>query len=111
LPKINRLTKKKDFDKVFTGGKGVKQDFLLVKAVKNNLPSSRFGFVVSKKVSPKAVVRNRVKRRLRDAVAGLLGELNGSFDVIVISLAGIEKREFLEIQKTVSDSFRKMGII
>ncbi|GAI32984.1 unnamed protein product, partial [marine sediment metagenome] len=61
LNKRNRLKKKKDFDKVFKQGQGFKQDFLYLKIRKNNLKSSRFGFVVSKKFSKKAVIRNKIK--------------------------------------------------
>ena len=37
LPRINRLTKKKDFQAVFQKGKSIKYDFLLCKTLKNNL--------------------------------------------------------------------------
>ena len=64
LKKINRLKKKKDFEKVLRGGKGFKEDFLLFKTIKNNLKTSRFGFIISQKVSKKATVRNKLKRKL-----------------------------------------------
>ena len=111
LPKINRLTKKKDFDVVFKNGESIKNGFLAFKILKNNLKESRFGFVVSKKVSNKATIRNKVKRRLRDATHALLKEVKKPTDVVVVSLPGIEKKDFLEIQKLISDSFKKLKII
>ena len=104
LPKTNRLTKKKDFESVFRWGEAVKMDFLLFKIMKNQLPESRFGFVVSKKVSAKATERNRVKRRLRDAIFQKLDGLKKSWDVIVVALPASKNKEFLEIQ-TVVDAF------
>lgn len=101
LPKINRLTKKKDFELVFKKGEVFKNTFLLCKTMKNNLKESRFGFVVSKKISSKAVVRNRVKRRLRQAFINNMRKFNPPIDVVVIALSGIEKKEFLEIQEKV----------
>ena len=59
LVQKNRLTKKKDFDKTFKQGQGFKHDFLYLKIKKNNLESSRFGFIVSKKFSKKATERNK----------------------------------------------------
>ena len=108
LPKINRLTKKKDFDVVFKDGEGMKNGFLAFKILKNNLKESRFGFIVSKKVSSKATIRNKVKRRLRDAVHTLLKEVKKPADVVIVSLPGIEEKDFLEIQKLISDSLKKI---
>ena len=75
LPKLNRLTKKKDFEAVFNKGKSIKNDFLIFKILKNHLRENRFGFIVSKKVSNKANQRNKVKRRLRSAVLSNLKEI------------------------------------
>src|SRR5205807_729859 len=83
LPSINRLTKKKDFESVFKKGGSVKSGFLLCKMAKNHLPQSRFGFVVSKKISNKAVVRNKVKRRLRAIVLRAFKEHKNPIDVIM----------------------------
>lgn len=40
----------------------LKTPFFLIKIAKNQLPYSRFRFVVSKKVDKRAVVRNRMRR-------------------------------------------------
>ncbi len=44
----------------------------------NNLPNSRFGFIVSKKIDKRAVVRNHLKRKVRSCVESqfLLGNKN-----------------------------------
>ena len=68
LPKTNRLTKKKDFENVFKKGKGIKGDFLILRFVGNKTKTCRFGIVVSKKISKKATVRNKIKRRIRAAI-------------------------------------------
>ncbi len=108
LPKINRLTKKKDFEVVFKLGKSVKDGFLLYKTMQNQLPQSRFGFVVSKKISSKAVIRNKIKRRLRQAVENHFKEYKTPFDVVVIALSGIEKKEFLELEEKVAKFLNKI---
>ena len=114
LSKINRLTKKKDFELIFKKGEVFKKDFLLFKTIKNLLGEGRFGFVVSKKVSNKASVRNKVKRRLRQAVLNKLKEFqpiksakNNTLDVVIVALPGIEKKEFTEIQKLITEFFKK----
>ena|SRR3989344_6741790 len=107
MAKLQRLAKKNDFDAVFKKGKSLKNDFLVVKMLKNNLKESRFGFVVSKKVSAKATVRNKVRRRLRDAVAKVNETIKTPIDVAVVALPGIEKREFLEISAAIKFFLQK----
>ena len=46
---------------------------------------SKFGFIVSKKVSKSAVVRNRTKRVLADAAKKLLSEIEPEKNIIIIS--------------------------
>lgn len=106
LPEINRLSQKKDFAVVFKSGKGVKGNFLIFKILKNNSNKLRVGFIVSKKVSNKATIRNKVKRRLRAAVLGELKKNNLSADIIVIALSGARDRNILEIQKEISKIFK-----
>lgn len=47
-------------------------------------PDSRFGFTVSKKIG-KAVVRNRVRRRLKAAARELLPMARAGFDYVIIA--------------------------
>jgi len=101
LPQKNRLKKEKDFDEVFEKGKGFNSSLLFLKAKRNNLKVKRFGFVVSQKVSKKAIVRNRVKRFLREAIKERLKEIKSGVDIVLVTKPGIEKEDSLKIKKTV----------
>jgi len=107
LPKVHRLTKKKDFDAVFKDGKGIKSGFLIFKILKGG-SHSRIGFIVSKKVSGKATVRNRVKRIMRAAVQTHLGALKTPSDIVMVALSGIEKAEPANIKDAVEKVFKKI---
>jgi len=111
LTKTNRLRKEKDFEGLFKKGKSFKNGFLILKIVQNNLKESRFAFIVSQKVSKKAVLRNKVKRRLRDIVRKNMKEIKKGVDVALITLSGIEKQSFIETKKTLDDLFKKTGLI
>lgn len=45
-----------------------KTDFFMIRQLPNNFDYSRFGVVISKKVSPSAVVRNKIKRIIFDFI-------------------------------------------
>lgn len=106
LPKANRLKKKKDFERVFKKGKGFKQDSLYFKIFKNNLGLTRFGFVVSKKFSKKAIERNKIRRRLSEIVRIALPKLKKGIDVVIVVMPGAEAN-FKKLEDTISKLFKK----
>ena len=111
LANEHRLRRKNDFASVFKKGKGFKKDFVFLKVIKNKLRESRFGFIVGNKVSKKAVVRNKIKRRLRGIVEKNLDRVKKGFDIIVVALPGLEKKSFQEINNTIDSLFQESKII
>ena len=101
LPKEHRLKKEKDFERVLKKGKSKKGDFLILRVVKNNLKTIRIGVVVSRKVSKKAVLRNKTKRKLREAARANIKKIKPGYDLVFFTKKGIEKKSFSEIKKEV----------
>jgi ribonuclease P protein component len=101
LPKENRLRKKKDFEKVFQGGRRAGEKNLSLRARENSLPESRFGFVVPRKHFRKAVLRNKLKRRLRECVRKELYRIKNGYDVVVLGRPGLENLSFVEIKEEI----------
>lgn len=111
LPRINRLQKNKDFNKVFKKGKGFREDFLFLKILDNNYGVSRFGFVVSNKISNKSTVRNKIKRKLRNLVREKLPGIKKGMDLVIIVNHQINEKEFREMEKTLNKLFLKSNIL
>lgn len=65
LPKIQRLP----HSLRLVTSRSLRTDVLLVKTASNNLDTPRFGVVISKKIDKRAVVRNRMRRLLHQAIA------------------------------------------
>ncbi|OGF25732.1 ribonuclease P protein component [Candidatus Falkowbacteria bacterium RIFOXYB2_FULL_47_14] len=103
LKKINRLTKKKEFENVHKKGRPSFDKIMGVKTVGNELKLNRFGIIVSIKISKQAVIRNKVKRRLREAVRLEIDDLKPGNDIIIITLPLIKSCEL----KDISDSLKK----
>lgn len=110
LAKRNRLKKQKDFERVFKKGRGTKEDFLYLKVVKNELESSRFGFVVSKKFSKKAVLRNKIRRRLAELVRIKLPKIKKGIDVVIVVMPEFKIKDFWEVEEIVDKLFEKAKI-
>ena len=111
LPKVNRLQKQKDIEKVLKKGKSIKEESLILKTVENNLNEIRFGFLVSKKVSKKANIRNKIKRRLRELIMMKLKKLKTGTDNLIIVLPGLEKKDFPEIEEIIIKLFKKAKLV
>lgn len=77
-----------------------------IKFLKNFKECSRFGFVVSNKFSPKAVVRNLFRRRLRVAAYFLLKNIKPGFDIVVWPKMTLKKNNY----QALLDNFKNLLI-
>lgn len=116
LPKENRIKKKKDFEIIFKNSKSIRNNLFILKIMENKLGFSRFGFVVSLKVSKKAVLRNKVRRILSEIIKTnqknlLSGGIKTGIDLVIIALPGIEKKEFSEIKEAINSALIKARLI
>ncbi len=89
LKKENRLT---SFS--LSGSKNIATPLFNLKISQNNSECSRFGFIVSKKVSSSAVVRNSAKRKVRSIIEEKLENIEKGFD-----LAFYLKKEIVEVDR------------
>lgn len=110
LLKDNRLKKRKDFEKVLNQGRNLRKDFLFLKVINNDLDSNRFGFIVSKKVSKKAVERNLIKRRLREIVRLSPLDNREKIDGVFIASPLIKEKTFQEIKEEVNSLLEEAKI-
>ena len=88
-----RLLEKADFAKIFNHGTKRHGKYFLLIVSSNNLEHARLGIAVSRKVSTKAVIRNRIKRQIRESFRTNKNILKG-LDCVVIarqSAATVEK--------------------
>jgi len=78
---------------------------LVFRVVKTQAPP-RVGLAVSRKVG-NAVVRNRVKRWIREAVRHERGDLHGT-DIVVIALPSASRSSARAIRQQVATVFRQL---
>lgn len=86
FPKSSRLLTRNDFDRVYRFRCKAGDGSLLVFALRNDTSATRIGLSVSRKVG-NAIVRNRLKRLLREAFRLTQHDLPTGLDLVVIPTA------------------------
>jgi len=78
----SRITKKREFDAVYASMQCRRTKHLTVHVMPNQLGRTRLGLSVPKKIG-NAVVRNQVKRLIREAFRHALPVIPNGYDVVV----------------------------
>lgn len=99
LPKKYRLPSKSEIEKVFKKGKIINSNFLSIRSNRNNLSFSRFVVIVSLKISKKAVVRNKIKRRLSEIIRLNILKSKPGYDLVFSVKTGILGQNYGELKE------------
>jgi len=109
----NRLKASRDFDRVWKVGCFFSTANLKMKIAPNKKNVSRFGFVVSTKISKLAVVRNRIKRQVREVSRLLIkdGQIKCGFDAVILLERGLIDKKTEIISVEVKKIFSLAGLL
>ena len=99
MKKRERLKARKDFANVYRKGRAWANQFLVLRALPNDLPYHRCGFVASKRVG-KAVVRNRLKRRLREGLRHLT--VQPGWDFVLLARPPAARASYDELREAIA---------
>lgn len=81
----NRLSSNKDINNVLKFGKVVFTPYFNIKVLTTSHKYPRFAIAVSLKISKKAVIRNKIKRRIRSILRNNLANINKKYDMVIIA--------------------------
>ncbi len=102
LAKQYRLKGKKEFERVKKEGRlinGLLFSLLILKSQQTDGP--KFGFVVSKKIDKRAVVRNRIRRLISEAVRQVLPDIRQDLKVVFLAKLSLKKASSEEVFSSV----------
>lgn len=111
LPKGNRVRKTREFERVFSSRLSVYGSFVRLSYSPGTTSLTRCAVVVSTKISKKAVIRNKLRRRARAVIKKVLPVLTPPLDIVITCLKGSEVVSYhdfeLDILKSLQKIFKK----
>jgi ribonuclease P protein component len=85
-----------EFDAVYRAGKRRSSSHFTVFFRANQMPVSRFGFSIKKALGG-AVVRNRIRRRVREIVRCHRSEIAAGWDIVIHPKSSVARAEFVAL--------------
>ncbi len=107
MQRRQRISGAKRHSQIHREGASAANRLLVIRYLANGLDHSRFAYVVSKRVG-NAVVRNRIKRRLREAVRSRL--VSSGWDAVFIARRGVQNASFSELSRAAGHLLRRSRI-
>lgn len=108
LPRHKRLRKSVDVQRVQRSGTRIRLQRVLILYTPSESEQTRVGFTVSRKVG-NAVVRNRVKRWLREAVRHQMADIPSGVDVVVIAHPQAAEANLRLLSQELSQGWSRMA--
>ena len=99
-----------EFRRLYNKGQSAALPTLVVYARKNKRAQNRVGYTVSVKLGH-AVVRNRVRRRLREIYRLHEGEVKCGYDVVVVARSRAVEASYRKLEKDFLQLLKKLELI
>ncbi|MBR0040231.1 MAG: ribonuclease P protein component [Oscillospiraceae bacterium] len=104
------LKKNSDFRRLYAKGKSCANRCLAVYCRRSGRGVNRMGYTVSARLGG-AVVRNRVRRRLREIARLSAPELKTGWDIVVVARMRAVEASYAELESAYRDACRKLGLM
>ena len=104
------LKKNSDFRRLYTKGKSAVTPYLVVYCRRNRENENRLGYTVSVKLGH-AVVRNRVRRRLREIYRLNAPRLRSGYDIVVVARSRCVGAEYARMDAAFLSACEKLGLL
>ena len=108
MQRRQRLTGSKRFSQIHIGGSSAANRLLVIRYLANGSNCSRFGFLVSKRIG-NAAVRNKVKRRLREAVR--LNPVKAGWDALFIVRRGAGSAKYQDLKDAIDNLLQRANLV
>ena len=104
------LKKNSDFRRHYSKGKSAVNPYVVVYCRRNKEKNNRLGYTVSTKLGH-AVVRNRVRRRLREIYRLNAHKLSSGYDIVVVARTRCVGGDYWKMEKAFLSACEKLGLL
>ena len=104
------LKKNSDFRRLYAKGKSAANPYMVLYCRRNRTGETRLGYTVSVKLGH-AVVRNRIRRRLRETVRLNAPRLLPGWDIVLVARSRALDAPFPKLQEAFLASCDKLGLL
>jgi ribonuclease P protein component len=108
---VHFLKNKKDFQRILKSGYFYNAPYFKMKWLDNRLAIFRFGVVASLKVDKKAVVRNKLKRRMRAIFLDQATHLKPGYDFVIMFKPEAKKCDYHQLKEAMLIFFQKNRLL
>ena len=109
LKRVNRLKKRYQFNYVYKSGEHFSSEHLVLYVSSSKTKSIKVGFAVTKKIGH-AVVRNKIRRRLREIVQKQLPSLKQNYNIIVVAKDNVSEAGFEKLTQEIVKLLKKASL-
>ena len=106
-----RLVKDKDFKRVLTKGRSFFSPNLRIRYVANGLDFCRMSAVASVKLSKKAVIRNRLKRQVREVIRLNFKKIKPGNDIVIYLKSQAVGQTYEQFEKEILANLSKLKLL
>ncbi|MBS6217634.1 MAG: ribonuclease P protein component [Clostridiales bacterium] len=99
-----------EFRRLYSRGKSAVSPCVAVYCRRNKLGKNRLGLTVGTKVG-KAVIRNRTRRRIREAYRLHEGQFQVGYDIVVVARVRASFARYREIERQLLKTMDKLGLV
>ena len=110
MDKKHRLRSNDDFKEVYKKGKNYWNRNLVLYAMKNDLNCTRIGFSVTKKIG-NSVIRNRIRRRMKEICRQNLNNIGVGYDIIFIPKKNVVDMEYRDLNNAILHILKKSNLL
>ena len=109
-PRLVMLSRPEDFSALQGEGTVRSHSLLVVRIRRTDLEVTRFGLSTGRKLGG-AVVRNRVRRRLREALRVMAPSFQPGWDVLIIARSPVIVADYQKLAGTLQNLLRRGGVL
>ena len=104
------ITRNSLFKRLYLKGKSASNSELAIYIQRSTAPTNRLGITVSTKLG-NAVIRNRIKRRIKEAYRKIEHLLPGCYNIVIVARFGAINKKSTELEYTIIKLLKKTDIM